>query len=94
MHILLLSFVDGEGGYWLGDPKDRDTRVWIPTVEKSKLKHIQALSKDAPTLARNLMEYLFTPEELSESNCTPAHGREMLDEMLDENKLEAIHRKV
>lgn len=64
----------------MGNPKDRDGRVWMPTVEKPKLKHIQAISKDAASLAHNLMEYLFTPDELSESNCTPAHGRGLLSE--------------
>ena len=74
----------------MGNPKDRDGWVWMPTVEKPKLKHIQALSKDAASLARNLMEYLLTPDELSESNCTPAHGRGLLSE----EKLEVIHRKL
>lgn len=37
----------------MGNPKDRDGRVWMPTVEKPKLKHIQAISKGAASLAPN-----------------------------------------
>ena len=57
--ILVSFFVEEEGGSWIGNPKDRDGRVWMPTVEKPKLKHIQAISKDAASLACNLMEKLF-----------------------------------
>ena len=87
--MLCFSVRLGTDGYWLGNHKDRDARIWMPGVDKVRLKHMQALSKDANKLALALMDYLFTPEELKEKNCTPAAGKELLSE----EKLEGIHCK-
>jgi len=60
--ILVSYFVEEEGRYWMGNPKDRDGRVWMPTVEKPKLKHIQAIKKCSFT---GLQPHgVFTPDEL------------------------------
>ncbi|XP_048579749.1 protein BANP isoform X2 [Nematostella vectensis] len=76
-------------GCWLGDRADPRSRVWY-SGEPKTIMQAESAGGNPVKLALNLMDALFTREEMAASNVSGARGHEVLDPV----KIKAIQAHV
>lgn len=75
-------------GCWLGDRHVPDSRIWYFGDSKI-IQRAEASGTNPAKLSLNLLEALFTREEMAASNVNGARGRDLLDPI----KIKAIYGK-
>ena len=72
-------------GCWLGDSASgaaEGKKIWIPGGIQDRVRTAESLSNRPSKLAINLMNALFTTDQLAEGNCTPSSFHTLLDQTI------------
>ena len=80
-------------GCWLGDSMSNlqeGKKVWIPGGIKDHVRIAECLSSTLSKLAINLLNALFTSEQMTSGNCTPSTKHDLLDQ----KRIEGIRCKL
>ena len=80
-------------GCWLGDAMSNireAKKVWVPGAMQDRVKIAEGLSSTPSKLAINLMNALFTSEQMASGNCTPSTTYDILDQ----KRIEGIRCKL
>ena len=72
-------------GCWLGDSASgaaEGKKIWIPGGNQDRVRTAESLSNCPSKLAINLMNALFTTDQMAEGYCTPSSFHTLLDQTI------------